>query len=259
MNSNFSNWEKEFERDYPVEKFQEIDNYWWKDCYNKIENFVLKNIPLDKNSKILECGSGSGNSSLRLANKVKKVVLLDSSKNALRCSKQLAGRYKANNAEFIEGDIFHMPFEEKEFDLCWNIGVIEHYDFMKAKEAIKEMLRVTKDSGYICIGVPNFKSLAIIKAILLSSRILKPLTFWAKGYRLSDEKRYDEEDLNNLLAVAAKESRVELKNISFGYVGSVLPAETPKGIFQKLDNLFSRIFSKSSFLVMVTAKIYQKP
>ena len=258
MNNTFSDWEQEFKRDCPIEKFQEINHYWWLDCYDKIEKFILENILLDKNSEILECGSGSGNSSLRLANKVKKVILLDNSKNALRCSRQLAGYYKVNNVEFIKGDIFHMPFSEREFDLCWNVGVVEHYDFIKAKEAVKEMLRITKDSGYICIGVPNFKSLAIVKARFLSSSLLKPLTFWLKGYRLSDEKKYDAENLSKLLFATAKESKVELKDISCSYVGSVLPTETPKSIFQKFNILSNRIFSKSSFLVIMSAKVDRK-
>lgn len=258
MNNTFSGWEQEFKRDCPVEKFQEINHYWWLDCYDKIEKLILENIPLGKNSEILECGSGSGNSSLRLASKVKKVILLDNSKNALRCSQQLAGYYSVNNVEFIKGDIFHIPFSERGFDMCWNIGVIEHYEFIKAKEAVKEMLRVTKNSGYICIGVPNFKSFAIIKAKILSLPLLKQLTFWIKGYRLSDEKRYDVENLSKLLVAAAKESGVGLNDIYYSYVGSVLPIETPKSIFRKFDTLFSRIFSKYSFLIMVCAKVDRK-
>ena len=255
MNDKFSNWEQEFERNYSVEKFQEISHYWWQDCYNQIEEVVLKNILLDNHSKILECGSGSGNSSLRLANRVKKVVLLDGSKNALKCSRQLSKHYKADNIKFVEGDIFHLPFNDKSYDFCWNIGVIEHYDLIKAKEAVKEMLRVTKNFGYVCIGIPNFASLATIKARVLSFRILNPLTFWIKGYRLSDEKKYDIKILNKLLLTASKESGVKLKRISFEYAGSVLPVETPHYIFRKINRFCNYIFRKSSFLILVIVKI----
>lgn len=255
MNEIFSDWEQEYKRDYEVKEFQEINHYWWKNCYDQIEKFILKNIPLEISSKILECGSGSGNSSLRLAHKVKKVTLLDGSKNALNCSKQLAKYYQAENAEFIEGNIFSMPFGNKSFDFCWNVGVIEHYDSVKVKEIIKEMLRVTKAPGYLCIGIPNFNSLAIIKARLLAFKPLNLLTSRMKGYRLKDEKEYDKKDINELLLAVCKENNVKLKNISFGYAGSVLPIETPKFIFRKINSFCSHIFKKHSFLILAIVEI----
>jgi len=254
-NNDLLNWEKEYKRNYPVEKFQEINHHWWKDCYEQIEQFVLKNVSLNANSKILECGCGTGNSSLRLANKVKKVVLFDISSNALKCARQLSEYYNVHNVEFINGDIFHMPFDDKQFDLCWNIGVVEHYEVNRAKEILKEMLRVIKNSGYICIGVPNFLSLAILKARFLSFRFLKPLTFWIKGYRLTDERKYDAKTLENLLLTASKEKGIKLERISIGYVGSILPIETPGYIFRKINNFCNRLFNKFSFLILMTAKI----
>ncbi|PIW92371.1 MAG: hypothetical protein COZ89_00220 [Candidatus Nealsonbacteria bacterium CG_4_8_14_3_um_filter_37_23] len=248
-------WEKEFNRNYSVESFQEVRYYWWKDCYNQIGKFVLQNIPLNNNSEILECGCGSGNSSLRLASLVKKITLLDSSDNALKCAKKLADYYRVKNAEFIKGDVFHMFFENNRFDFCWNIGLIEHYNFEQAKEIVKEMLRVTKSTGWMLLGVPNFKSLAIIKAKLLSHGLLRPLTFWIKGYRLGEEKKYNLDSLKRLIRIASEESGVKIEQTSFDYVGSVLPVETPAFIFKKIDKFFSRFFSRFSFLILVAVKI----
>jgi len=254
-NHDLLNWEKEYERNYPVEKFQEINNHWWLDCYNQIEHFILKNVPLNKNSEILECGCGSGNSSLRLAHKVEKVVLFDISINALECAKQLANYYNVNNVEFIKGDVFHIPFDEKQFDFCWNIGLIEHYNLIQAKEILKEMVRVTKHGGYICIGVPNFASLPILKARLLSFKPLKPLTFWVKGYRLTTEKKYNKKIIDRLLHAVSKEDGIKLTKITFGYVGSILPVETPEFIFRKINKFSTRFFNKFSFLILVIAQI----
>jgi len=247
--------EKEFNRNYSVESFQEISHYWWQDCYSQIENFVLQNIPLNNDSEILECGCGSGNSSLRIASLVKKITLLDSSNNALKCARKLADYYGVKNVELIKGDVFDMSFKNNRFDFCWNIGLIEHYDFEQAKEVVKEMLRVTKSSGWIFIGVPNFKSLAIIKAKLLSYGFLKPLTFWIKGYRLGKEKKYNLDSLKKLIRVASEKSGIKIEQIYLDYVGSVLPVETPEFIFKKIDKFFSRFFPKFSFLVLITIKI----
>lgn len=248
-------WEKEYERNYPVEKFQEVAHYWWQDCYKQIEDFVLGHVFLDKNSEILESGCGSGNSSLKLASLVKKVILLDTSNAALNCAKKLANYYKVKNVEFVKSDTFNIPFKNERFDFCWNIGLIEHYNSEEAKKIIKEMLRVIKQGGWICIGVPNFASLPIIKARLLSFKPLKPLTFWIKGYRLEEERKYRLKDLNNLLFLASKESGVGLTQVSSDYVGSILPVETPNFIFKKINKFFSTFFSKFSFLILISAKV----
>jgi len=184
---NLKRWDDEFKRDYPVENFQEIKHYWWVDCYKEIESFVLREIKLNKNYKILEAGSGSGNSSLLLANLVGQVFLLDKSPYSLECSKRLANYYKLKNVNIINGDIFNIPFNEQYFDLCWNVGVIEHFTFEESLRCVEEMIRVTKNNGYVCIGVPNFQSLPIIKAKInsLLSRFIN-----IKGYKLDDEKRY---------------------------------------------------------------------
>ena len=248
-------WEKEFNRNYSVESFQEISHYWWKDCYNQIEKFVLQNIPLNNNSEILECGCGSGNSSLRLAPLVKKTILLDSSNNALKCAKELADYYKVKSVEFVTGDVFNMPFKNNQFDFCWNIGLIEHYNFEQAQKIVKEMMLVTKSSGWIFIGVPNFKSLAIIKAKILSYAFLKPLTSRIKGYRLRGEKKYSLSSLKRLIRVASEENDIKIEQVSFDYVGSVLPVETPKFIFKRINKFFSRFFPRYSFLFLVAVKI----
>lgn len=248
-------WDKEFNRNYPVEEFQEVDHHWWKDCYNQIEKFVLQNIPLQSDSEILESGCGSGNSSLRLASLVEKVVLLDSSENALKCARQLADYYKVKNAEFIKGDVFRLPFENNRFNFCWNIGLIEHYNLEQAKQIVEEMLRVTKLEGWLLMGVPNFKSLAVIKAKLLSYSFLKPLTFWIKGYRLGEERKYNPADLKRLIHATAEESGIGIEQFPLGYVGSFLPVETPQVVFKRIDKFFSRLFSGFSFLILFAVKI----
>lgn len=248
-------WEEEFRRDYPVENFQEINHHWWKDCYDQIEKFVLKNIPLNKNSEILECGCGSGNSSLRLALLVKSIVLFDSSYNALDCARKLANYYKVNNVEFIKGDVFSIPFESGRFDFSWNIGLIEHYSFEQAKEIIKEMLRVTKKGGWICVGVPNFVSLPIIKAKLLAFKPLILMTFWIKGYRLKDERKYNFTDFKKLFSAASRESNIKIEQISCNYIGSIFFMATPKFIFNKINKFFSKTFPRFSFLILISVRV----
>jgi hypothetical protein len=59
--NNISEWDKEYCRNIRTERYQEIDNYWWKNCYDEIESFLTKNLDINHDTKILEAGSGSGN------------------------------------------------------------------------------------------------------------------------------------------------------------------------------------------------------
>ncbi|MDD3085062.1 MAG: class I SAM-dependent methyltransferase [Candidatus ainarchaeum sp.] len=246
------NWEKEFERNDNVETYQEINNYWWVDCYKDIDATIKKNIPIKKNMKILECGSGTGNSSLLLAKDVNSIVLLDQSKSAINSSKKLAKYYDVKNVDFLIGDIFKMPFKDKIFDFCWNIGVLEHYDIEEAKKMILEMRRVTKENGYMCIGVPNFRSLAIIKARFLSNSLLRPITNSINGYRLDDEKKYTIRKFKEIFS-DLKDDNIFFKNISFHYAGSFLPVETSHDIYKKLIK-FKAFLNEFSFLILVIIK-----
>lgn len=247
------NWEKEFERNDNIGTYQEVSNYWWIDCYKDIDLTIRKNISFNKGMKILECGSGTGNSSLLLAGDVEKVVLLDQSRNAIDSSKKLAQYYNVKNIDFLMGDIFNMPFDGETFDFCWNIGVLEHYDAKKAKEMILEMKRVTKKRGYMCIGVPNFKSLAIARARFLSNSFLKPITNCIKGYRLDDEKSYTIKKFRKLFSDLENDN-VFFENISFHYAGSFLPVETSQKNYDKLMK-FKTSLKQFSFLILVIIKV----
>jgi ubiquinone/menaquinone biosynthesis C-methylase UbiE len=248
-------WEKEFQRSYSTEEFQEVSSFWWRDCYDGIEKSLLEKVPLDKNSLVIEYGCGSGISSLRLAPKIEKVYLLDTAESALNCAKQLADYLKVANVEFLFEDAFNMPFKDGYADLCWNVGLLEHYDRPKAKELLKESARVVKDSGYICIGVPNFRSLPIIKARILSMKALRPLIGLLKGYRLDDEKNYNEKKLIETLKEIEKEGEFSFLEISIDYAGSALPIETPETIFNIFNNPIGELFRKFSFLILLTAKV----
>lgn len=255
MKSEDSFWEEEFKRNYPASDFQEIGHYWWKDCYDEINKFIIKKITLSDKKEILECGCGSGNSSLRLAPFLKNVVLLDFSRSALGCARKIADYYGTYNVNFMEADIFNMPFERKRFHLVWNIGVIEHYDYNQAKKIIEEMMHITEKGGWVCVGLPNFLSLPIIKAKILSFKFLKPLTFWIKGYRLKDEKKYNPLEIEKIFIEVAKESNIEIEEIFSDYIGSVLPVETPKFIFNKINKSLTKFFPKFAFLFLIAVKI----
>jgi len=106
--------------------------------------------------RILEAGSGTGRFCIALAKDLPNAMIygIDISKNSVNLSKIGAKLHNLDNIEFIQGDIFKLPFPDDFFDVVFNEGVIEH--FYNYKDTINEMIRVAKSSGKIIIAVPNW-------------------------------------------------------------------------------------------------------
>jgi len=119
---------------------------------------VLKEEIIDfKEKKILEAGSGTGRISLALAKEGANVTLVDFSEPALLQSKQ-----RFENAglegEFILSDIFNMKeISDNTFDIVWNAGVIEHFDYDQQIKVFTELKRVLKPNGLLITLNPNAK------------------------------------------------------------------------------------------------------
>lgn len=107
---------------------------------------TLNLIPKDVES-ILDVGCGDGRITNRLASKYKRVVGLDSSKEAL-------GHVKA---ESILGSVDSLPFPDKTFDLVISCEVLEHLPVNVYPAALKEIQRMA--AKYIIITVPNSENL----------------------------------------------------------------------------------------------------
>jgi len=103
--------------------------------------------------------------------------------------------------------IFHMDFFDlnnklaDKFDLVFNAGVLEHFDKTERRTIIKNMVSITRDKGYMIIGIPNHASLPYRFSYLL--RILFKKWPYPKEYSI---KRLEKEisDFNNLNLIGIK-------------------------------------------------------
>jgi ubiquinone/menaquinone biosynthesis C-methylase UbiE len=245
-------WSKVFEeaskQNRSDKKF--FSSFWWEDYYIRIVNFVSTELQINNDWKILEAGSGSGKSSILLGKSIKR-VFLDISEKALDYAKLLVQKFDVENIDYVQADIFQMPFDDQSFDLVWNIGVIEHYNKNEIVSIFREMIRVTERSKYIGVGVPNFWTGATLKAWLLKQPILK----FIKGYRLDSEKFYSQKDLISMMYEATKLESREIKIIKVKYFGNPLPIETPKFLLNTVGELFAKIIPKSKFLTFILIKL----
>ncbi len=213
-----------------IEKMQknnvsDLDNLIEKRYYKKLLAQIknLLNINSFKNHKILEMGSGSGVLSLYMMREGAKVTLLDSSKIALDYSlmmyRTLKQKKGGGEADFICQDIFHKLSSEEKFDVIHNSGVIEHYDFLKAREIVRAMKENTKKNGYVIVAVPNYFCPNLIFT-------------WAK-YRKGTEQFYSKNKLRKIIEESG------LKFIKIETSTFVYPDWVPRFITQKSQKIES--------------------
>lgn len=109
-------------------------------------------------AKILEAGAGTGTSSYQLAKKGAEVTLVDYSEHAIVKAQRM---FKRNNmkAGFLCNDIRNMEIEDNQYDVVFNSGVLEHFDYNEQVKILAEMTRVSKPNGLVITMTPNAKCL----------------------------------------------------------------------------------------------------
>lgn len=103
---------------------------------------------------VLEAGSGPAHDSLSFAKRGARITALDCSETAL----QLAQRfYHSLNLPLTVqlGDLRKLPFDDNQFDIVYNAGVLEHFTDSQLEQVIDEMIRVAKPGGVVLAFCPN--------------------------------------------------------------------------------------------------------
>jgi glycosyltransferase involved in cell wall biosynthesis/2-polyprenyl-3-methyl-5-hydroxy-6-metoxy-1,4-benzoquinol methylase len=106
---------------------------------------------LPAGGQVLEAGCGAGQQSLALSRIGKhELTLMDFSTQALEHAKRLFER-ACGRASFKVGDVIEPG--EPEFDLVFNAGVLEHYEFDEQVNFIRGM--ASRSRRYVLVLVPN--------------------------------------------------------------------------------------------------------
>ena len=97
-----------------------------------------------------------------------------------------------SDASFKYGDARMIPFDDNLFDTTVCIEVLEHLTEKDVKQALSEIVRVTKTDGHIVLATPNYGSL-LWKIIENSQHILQPKR-WTKDHKT----KFTRESLNKM-------------------------------------------------------------
>lgn len=135
-------------KEYIQQYVQLEKEHWWFVVRQKILfNFLAKHLINKSQNDILNIGPAGGESS-RWLSAFGKVVSVETESLFVELLKR-------QNLEVVNADINNMPFEDNSFDLVCAFDVIEHVQ--NDIEAMKEMIRICKPNGTICIAVPASK------------------------------------------------------------------------------------------------------
>ena len=116
---------------------------------------ILRHLGEASGKRIIEVGSGSGLTSVALAQQGAHCALLDISPVALATAAEGFKRAGLPPPEQFLADALHNDVPGNVYDLVWNGGVIEHFVDEGKVLLIHEMVRLCKPGGLVLILVPN--------------------------------------------------------------------------------------------------------
>jgi ubiquinone/menaquinone biosynthesis C-methylase UbiE len=145
-NNNKDYWNKYWEENKEKKTFFNslvaiAREYYFAKAFAK---FIAKNYDISGKS-ICEIGVGSGLTLNHLKTMgAGRCVGIDYSEKSIEMAKE-----KNKSCEFILGDAYYTGLANKEFDLVYSLGFLEHYDKENQKKLIEEQKRIAKECVFI--------------------------------------------------------------------------------------------------------------
>lgn len=135
------------------DRIAEVHNITLKlNGYRQSVSKFLRSLDLkvDKNSKVLDAGSGTGLVTLGFYDagyKPGMTVALDLSAGSLKLATgefRKDRKTKAKKIAAVQGNVLKLPFEDETFDVVFSCGVLE---YVPLDDGLQEMSRVLKSTG----------------------------------------------------------------------------------------------------------------
>lgn len=108
--------------------------------------------PYCNKGRLLDAGCGGGRYTLPLRMRGFDVVAVDVSLNALKMTMKRSASRKLD-IDFLEANLYHIPFSDGSFDVIWCYGVLQHLLLKERELAISEFRRVLRKEGLLFIEV----------------------------------------------------------------------------------------------------------
>lgn len=109
--------------------------------------------------RYLHAGCGSGGSDQRLHLRQACIDALDFSMPGLRLNRS---RELACRQQYVCGDLFRLPYQDRTMDGIFNFGVMEHFEAPDLDRILQEFRRVLKPGGRVVLFWPPDFGLSVI-------------------------------------------------------------------------------------------------
>lgn len=136
------------------DKYQHLSFETFYKSEDEVRNSLIDKLELRKDSKVLEVNAGTGRDSLLISRRLSKEGLLhvqDISREMLEVCK---GKLSDTDVphEIHQGDATKLPYADNTFDAVYSFGGVGMNTYSNNKDAIAELVRVTKKDGKIVFG-----------------------------------------------------------------------------------------------------------
>jgi ubiquinone/menaquinone biosynthesis C-methylase UbiE len=138
----------------------------FKQSYGKNINFKVKklldSIDLKPYMEVLEIGCGRGDNTLYLSKRVKSIIGIDYSKDAIDIANSIRKKSSTKtqkNTKFLKMKADKLLFDDESFDMVIMIDTIDHLNDIELNKCMKEISRVLKKNGQIFIKTCSNKTL----------------------------------------------------------------------------------------------------
>ncbi|GAB4331267.1 MAG: class I SAM-dependent methyltransferase [Candidatus Abyssubacteria bacterium] len=131
--------------------FEEEETYWWFVGKWRLMRQLVDDLQLRKDALILDLGCGCG-MGLKNLSHYGKVTGFDREHAALRFCRE-----RHTSSSLVQGDVGHLPFKERGFDVIVALDLLEHIE--DDRTLLKELWRMTKQGGKVIVSVPCYPSL----------------------------------------------------------------------------------------------------
>lgn len=139
-------------KDY--DKYQHLSFETFYENETEVRNSMINKLNIKPASKILEVNAGTGRDSVLIAKRLSNKGLLhvqDISREMLLVCKKKLQKVRVPT-EIHQSDACKLPFENNLFDAVYSFGGVGMNTYANNKEAIAELVRVTKVGGKIVLG-----------------------------------------------------------------------------------------------------------
>jgi SAM-dependent methyltransferase len=195
---------------------------------------ILRATRASPSARVLSLGCGIGDTELLLAPAVGRIVGVDFSPAAIRQARQDAARAGIANAEFLEGDLDTVRFEEGAFDAVLAVFWLHHLADAELDRMAALVAAWLAPGGVFYSLDPNRGRLAGAVGRLLVPRLMK-------RYHTADERELEPAAIRGLFAARGLEARVGIYDFLSTPLAGLFPgARRLYRLARVLDHLLVR-------------------